>query len=522
MGAGWPAPYDSGLRNPGPNVKTKPAAATAALLAMIGAALAGGADAVRDDLTPEDFARVQAVTAPATDFSKAERFENLPGGAATTKKTGDANALSHPSANLDFADQQRFLVGNGLFRKEWATAPSSTQASDGLGPLFNARACQSCHIKDGRGHAPATVGGDAASLLVRLSVEPGEEEARLIAAGVLPAAPEPVYGLQLQDNAAAGLAPEGKVVVDYDEVPVALAGGETVTLRRPRLAIENPGFGPFAQGMMMSARVAPAMAGMGLIEAIHPADILARADPDDRDGDGISGRAAVLGGLPGEGRLGLFGWKAMQPDVATQSAHAFSGDMGLSTPLLPDHFGECTPLEAPCRDMPHGAQERLGPVEVPQDLFDLVVFYSENLAPPARRKAGNALVLAGKRAFYEAGCTACHTPKYVTSRQAAHPAQRFQLIWPYSDFLLHDMGPDLADDRPEAAADGSEWRTPPLWGIGLAKQVSAEAGFLHDGRARTLVEAVLWHGGEAQGPRDRFAEMDKAQRDALIAFLESL
>ncbi|MBX3529546.1 MAG: c-type cytochrome [Rhizobiaceae bacterium] len=499
-------------------VRLKTAAAGAALIALIGAAWAGDAGVLRDDLSPEDLARVQAITAPATDFTKAERFEALPGGAATTKKTGDANALSHPSANLGFEDQQRFLVGNGLFRKEWATAPSSTQASDGLGPLFNARACQSCHIKDGRGHAPASVGGDASSLLVRLSVQPDADAARLIEAGALPAAPEPVYGLQLQDNAAAGLPAEGKVVIDYADVPVTLAGGETVTLRRPKLSIEKSGFGPLAHGTMISARVAPAMAGMGLIEAIHPADIIARADPDDRDGDGISGRAAIRG----DGRLGRFGWKALAPGVAAQSADAFAGDMGLSTPLKTDHWGECTAAQAPCRDMPHGAQERLGPVEVPADLFDLVVFYSENLAPPARRKVGDAEVLAGKRAFYEAGCVVCHTPKFVTSRAAAHSAQRFQLIWPYSDFLLHDMGEGLADGRPEGAADGSEWRTPPLWGIGLAGQVSAEAGFLHDGRARTLVEAVLWHGGEAQAARDRFAAMEKAERDALIAFLESL
>jgi CxxC motif-containing protein (DUF1111 family) len=518
MGGRFRPPYDGREERLSSIVRLRTAAACAALTAFIGAAWAGGAGGLRDDLSPEDLARVQAVTAPATDFSRAERFEALPGGAATTKKTGDANALSHPSANLDFEDQQRFLVGNGLFRKEWATAPSSTQASDGLGPLFNARACQSCHIKDGRGHAPATVGGDASSLLVRLSVEPDAEAARLIAAGALPAAPEPVYGLQLQDNAAAGLPPEGKVVIDYDEEAVTLAGGEVVTMRRPALSIERPGFGPLALGTMMSARVAPAMAGMGLIEAIHPADIMALADPQDRDGDGISGRAAVLS----DGRLGRFGWKALAPSVASQSADAFSGDMGLSSPLRPDHFGECTAGQAPCRDMPHGAQPRLGDTEVPQDLFDLVVFYSENLAPPARRDVDGDRVLAGKQAFYAAGCVACHRPKFVTSRDAAHPAQRFQLIWPYSDFLLHDMGEGLADGRPEGAADGDEWRTPPLWGIGLAKQVSAEAGFLHDGRARTLAEAVLWHGGEAQAARDHFAAMEKQERDALIAFLESL
>jgi CxxC motif-containing protein (DUF1111 family) len=492
-------------------------------LLLASAVTAGATDvAVRDDLSPKDLARVEKVTRPATDFSAPERFEKMQSGATTTPKVGDANALSHPSANLDFEDQQKFLLGNGLFRKDWVTAPSSTLASDGLGPLFNARACQACHIKDGRGHAPLTVGGDATSLLVRLSVEADAERAKLIAAGTLPAAPDPVYGLQLQDNAAAGLAPEGRVRIDYEDVPVALAGGETAMLRKPTLSIGKPGFGPLPDRLMMSARVAPAMSGMGLLEAIHEADLLANADPDDVDGDGISGRVNMVGDGKGGLAIGRFGWKAIQPTVEMQTAHAFSGDMGLSTPVLPQHWGECSEGQAPCRDMPDGAQADMGGQEVPGDLLDLVVFYSKNLAVPARRGYDDAQVLKGKQVFQEAGCASCHVPKYVTSRKADHPAQRFQLIWPYTDLLLHDMGDGLADHRPEGQADGREWRTPPLWGIGLASQVSAEAGFLHDGRARTLLEAVLWHGGEAQGARDRIAGMDKAEREALVKFLESL
>ena len=493
------------------------------ILLLLGAASAAAAGiATRDDLTPKDRARVEAVTRPATDFSKPERFEKMQGGAGTTPKVGDANALSQPSANLDFEDQQRFTLGNGIFRKDWVTAPSSTLASDGLGPLFNARACQACHIKDGRGHAPASVGGEAASLLVRLSVEADAERAKLIAAGTLPAAPHPVYGLQLQDNAAAGLPPEGRVRIEYEDMPVAFADGETVTLRKPTLSIDNPGFGPLPQELMISARVAPTMSGMGLLEAIHEADIMAHADPDDADSDGISGRPNMVGDGKGGLAIGRFGWKAIQPTVELQTAHAFSGDMGLSTPLLPEHWGECTEGEAQCRDMPDGAQAHLGNEEVPRELLDLVVFYSQNLAVPARRDVDAAEVLKGKQAFYEAGCASCHTPKFVTSRKAGHKAQRFQLIWPYTDLLLHDMGEGLADHRPEGQADGSEWRTPPLWGIGLAKQVSAEAGFLHDGRARTPMEAILWHGGEAQGARDTVAAMPKAEREALVKFLESL
>nr|WP_244423623.1 di-heme oxidoredictase family protein [Nitratireductor pacificus] len=487
-------------------------------------AVASGATSVpqRDDLTDDDRQRVASVTAPATAFDQPERFERMQAGAATSTKRINADAFSHASANLEFEELQRFLLGNGLFRKDWVSAPSSTQASDGLGPLFNARACQSCHIKDGRGHAPATVDDPAVSLLVRLSVPPGEAEAAAIADGRLAAAPEPVYGQQLQDFAVAGLNAEGRVEITYEDVPVELSGGETVTLRKPTLTLKDPGFGAFHPGMMTSVRVAPPMIGLGLLESIHEADILSGEDPDDRDGDGISGRAARVRDAEGVWRLGRFGWKAIMPTVAEQSAGAFSGDMGLSTPIAPDHWGDCTGAQQACRALPHGAQERLGAEEVPGDLLDLVSFYSRHLAVPVRRKVNDANVLAGKKIFYEAGCATCHRPKYVTRRDVPDPALRFQLIWPYTDMLLHDMGEGLADHRGEGTADGYEWRTPPLWGIGLSKVVNGEASFLHDGRARTLLEAVLWHGGEAQAARDRIVEMEKQDRENLIRFLESL
>ncbi len=492
-------------------------------LILAATAVAGAASVtMRDDLSPADLARVEAVTKPATDFSKPENFEIMEGGAATSKGPFDANAFSQFSTNLSFADQERFTLGNGIFTKEWVTAPSSTQASDGLGPLFNARACQSCHIKDGGGHAPTSRGGDATSMLVRLSVPPDASQAAKITTGRLVAAADPVYGLQLQDYAAAGISAEGKAVVDYDDLPVTLSGGEVVHLRKPRLTIENPGYGPMKPEMMTSVRIAPRMIGAGLLEAIAPADILAQADPDDANHDGISGRPDMVMRPDGGLTLGRFGWKAIEPTVESQSAHAFLGDMGLSTAIAPYPSGECTAAQTACREAPNGVQKRLGDNEVSDDFFDLVVFYSRNLAVPARRNVDDPQVLKGKQAFYEAGCTACHTPKYVTSRNAIGEAQRFQLIWPYTDLLLHDMDEGLADHRTEGQATGTEWRTPPLWGIGLAKTVSRDAGFLHDGRARTIEEAILWHGGEAQAARDRFADMPKDQRDALIKFLESL
>ena len=205
-----------------------------------------------------------------------------------------------------------------------------------------------------------------------------------------------------------------------------------------------------------------------------------------------------------------------------QSAGAFSGDIGISTPDHPAHSGDCTPAQTDCLNAPHGAQADLGPEEAPEDVIALVTFYSQNLAVPARRDVDDPEVLAGKEVFYDLGCTSCHTPKFVTSRQAEGDAQKFQLIWPYSDLLLHDMGEGLADHRPVGDADGYEWRTAPLWGIGLTETVSGHTLYLHDGRARNLTEAILWHGGEAEVSRDGFASLDKKDREALLAFLGSL
>lgn len=478
----------------------------------------------RDDLSPADQARVKAVTAPARTFDAPEKFEALPAGAATVRKFLNPDIFSHPSDNLSFEERSTFSVGNGLFRKDWVSAPSSTQASDGLGPLFNARSCQGCHLKDGRGHPPASADDDAVSMLVRLSVPPSTpDERRLIEERHVLAIGEPTYGTQLQDFAVGGLAAEGRVRVTYEDRPVELSGGETVTLRKPSYGIVDLGFGPMQPDVMLSPRVAQPMIGLGLLEAVAESDILARADPDDADGDGISGRPSMVRDMEtGDMELGRFGWKAVNPSIRAQSASAFSGDMGLSTPPAPDPHGECSEAQVDCRRMPTGIQAALGDEEVPGDLLDLVVFYAANLAVPERRDLDDPRVLAGKAEFYAAGCPACHTPKYVTRRDAGIEAHRFQLIWPYTDMLLHDMGEGLADNRPEGDADGREWRTQPLWGIGLTKTVSEEATFLHDGRARTILEAILWHGGEAQAARDRVVAMTPRQRADLIRFLESL
>ncbi|TJV06344.1 MAG: c-type cytochrome, partial [Mesorhizobium sp.] len=335
--------------------------------------------------------------------------------------------------------------------------------------------------------------------------------------------PDPVYGSQLQDLAVPGLKGEGRMRIDYSEAKVTLGDGAVVLLRKPRYSVENPGYGPLHPRTTLSPRLTPPMIGLGLIEEIAPADILALADPHDRDSDGISGRPNIVREeLSGAITLGRFGWKAQAASIRQQAADAFAGDIGISTPEVPKHWGDCTEAEKACLTLPNGVQERRGAAEAPPPVMDLVTFYSQNLAVPARRDLDKPEVLSGKKQFYEMGCISCHTPKFVTMRGTPNKAQAFQLIWPYSDFLLHDMGEGLADGQRVGEASGSEWRTPPLWGIGLTATVNGNSFYLHDGRARTLEEAILWHGGEGQKARDRFAGATAADRDALIKFLESL
>jgi len=495
-----------------------------ALAALLGTP--ASAAEYREDLAGPDQARVAAITRPTADFSRAEPFERMQGGAGTVDdKLVNADIFSHPAANLSFEGRQEFMVGNGLFRKDWVSPPSSTQASDGLGPLFNARSCQACHVKDGRGSVPgfeALGRGDAMALLLRLSRPAGVDAARDgMRQGKVQWLPDPVYGSQLQPFAVPGLPAEGRLEIRYREIPVALNGGETATLMEPAYQVRGLAYGPLHPDVRISPRLAPPMLGLGLLEAIHEQDILANARRPKPDG--VAGRPHwVRARDTGRRVLGRFNWKAGQPDVGHQAAAAFSGDMGLSTPLFPGHHGDCTPAQRVCLEMPHGAQPHLGEHEVPARLADFVTFYSGNLALPPRRDVDAPRVLAGKKLFYEAQCVACHVPKYVTRRDAARPEHRFQLIWPYTDLLLHDMGPGLADGQVEGDAAGNEWRTPPLWGIGLTKKVNPDATWLHDGRARTLLEAILWHGGEAQAARDRVVEMTPQQRADLIRFLESL
>jgi len=472
--------------------------------------------------TSAEAARIAAVTALTADFSAPQPFEERPGGAATVRVFPDANAFSQPSGNISFADELTFKLGNGLFRKLWVSSPSSTLASDGLGPLYNARSCQRCHIKDGRGHPPENADDNSISMFLRISIPAPQDAAIEEITDYIAALPDPNYGSQLQDFAVQGHASEYRLEIDYTEEVITLADGTEVSLRHPEYEAANLGYGPLHPQAMLSPRVAPQMIGLGLLEAVPSTDILANADPDDLDGDGISGRPNIIWSQQFDRpMLGRFGLKAGSPTIMEQSAAAFAGDIGISSPMFPAGAGDCTAGQTVCQNAIHGDGDARG-TEIDAESMDLVTFYSRNLAVPARRGVDDPQVLQGKAVFYATGCTSCHTPSFVTHRLEDQPEQSFQLIWPFTDMLLHDMGPGLADNRPEARATGSEWRTPPLWGIGLTKQVSGHTYFLHDGRARSLLEAVLWHGGEAQAQRDAVVTLPTAERDALIAYLESL
>lgn len=436
-----------------------------------------------------------------------EAGEELSGGQATVFDT-TPNAFSQPIPGLDRDQELLFFVGNSFFNQNWVTAPASTTARDGLGPFFNARSCASCHFKDGRGRAPAFDGETPTGFLMRLSL-PGTDFHGS-------ALPEPAYGDQLQDQAIEGFDAEGAITITYEEVPFTFPDGETVLLRQPLYHVGSLAYGELHPETQYSPRVASQMIGMGLLEAVPEAAILALADPNDQDDDGISGRPNVVwDAFNSQTAIGRFGWKANQPSVLQQTAGAFLGDMGITTPL----FGleNCTEIVADCLMALNG-----GTPEIEPDDFLKVVLYSSSLAVPARRDWDDPEVLQGKMLFNEIGCASCHTPLLETGIHPTIPALSQQTIRPYTDLLLHDMGEGLADGRPDFQATGSEWRTPPLWGIGLIETVNGHTHFLHDGRARNLLEAILWHGGEAAQVRDNFANLTPAERDALLRFLNSL
>ncbi|MGB3412236.1 MAG: di-heme oxidoredictase family protein [Microthrixaceae bacterium] len=431
---------------------------------------------------------------------------DLSGGAATVHNSG-SNAFAQPIDGLSESDRRAFVVGNNFFNDNWVTAPASTVGRDGLGPVFNAQSCSSCHFKDGRGEPPSEEKPNAKGLLIRLSV-PGEGEHGSPIG-------EPTYGTQFQDNGVTGVPAEGAVVIDLEAVTGKFADGTTYSLERPTYSFADLAYGPMHSTVLLSPRVGPAVFGSGLLEAIPESWVLGNADPDDADGDGISGRANMVWSPSANGVvLGRFGWKANVATVEEQVAGAFHGDIGLTSRLAPGQ--DCTASQSACRTAPNG-----GEPELDDKKLDRVTSYTRTLAVPARRDTAKASTKRGEKVFEKLGCSSCHMSSVKTG--VAEPSQLSgQTIHPYSDLLLHDMGRGLADNRPDFLATGSEWRTPPLWGIGLTQTVNRHTRFLHDGRARNLTEAILWHGGEAESARNRFVALDRVDRGALLTFLNSL
>lgn len=422
-------------------------------------------------------------------------------GGATTVNGFFSDAFEQPCANLSDADLQKHLDADVAFEATFVTAPASINS--GLGPLFNQSSCVSCHARNGRGGFPADLAADPGGLLIRLSLPGAGAHGEPLAV--------PGFGGQLQTKAVWGKQPEATADVQWADELRQLADGATATLRRPVFSLKNA-YAPFPADALLSPRMAPPVFGLGLLEAIPEADLLASEDPDDRDGDGISGRAnRVWDAQKSAPAIGRFGWKAGQPTLVQQSAGAYSGDMGVTSPLFPVENAAGQPQADPLADDP----------EIDQNTLELAAFYAQSLAVPAPRNLESADVAAGKRLFEKADCAKCHTPRQrsLGSDQAFLANQTF---YPYTDLLLHDMGEGLADNRPEFAADGREWRTPPLWGIGLTRVVNGHSDFLHDGRARSLLEAILWHGGEAENSRKKVETMSTAEREQLVRFLEAL
>ena len=423
-------------------------------------------------------------------------------GGATTIFSAASQAFELPAPNLAGVRLDKHLAGDVAFGDSFVTAPAPIFS--GLGPIFNNNACDSCHPKNGRGRPPRE-GEKLSSMFLRVSL-PGTDP---LTGGPLEV---PGMGTQLQHRANFGVPPEGDVVTSEAFSDGLFDDGEAFALRRLHFQIENPAR-PIPATVLTSPRVALPVFGRGLLEAVDEDTILGFADEDDVDGDGISGRPNRVWDLVRQQTvLGRFGWKANNPTLLQQTFTAYNQDMGVTNPFLPQEnaFGQIQ--DDGLADDP----------EIDLETVDVATFYVQTLAVPARRNLDDPQVQQGEELFHEAQCAGCHIPTMRTGVLAGVPEVSNQIIHPYTDLLLHDMGDGLADGRPDFVATGREWRTPPLWGLGLTRRAQGHTFFLHDGRARNLTEAILWHGGEAEAAREAFRLMPVGERAALLSFLESL
>lgn len=441
-----------------------------------------------------------------------DQTELRPGGETTLKRV-NTRTFIHPSENLDIDQQLDFWDGFSFFRDPWVAAPAATKDRDGLGPLYNARSCKACHVRGGRGELVGEGVHSPMALLMRLGT------------GESGSATDPIYGGQLQPFAiklhqSTPLASESKVKVIHQTIHGRYADGTAYQLTKPSYQLVELAYGPLAKSTVLSPRFAPALYGMGLLDAISERDLLRLADEQDSDGDGISAKYnRVPDEISGELLLGRFGFKAGQPNLAQQTAAAFVNDIGITNPFF--QYDTCTKEQPLCQQasMMGGHDKQL---EIPEKLHQLTVFMGIHVAVQPTRKLRSKKAQLGRELFYQANCHVCHTPSFTTD--AEYPVKELanQKIWPYTNLALHDMGEGLADGKAEFKANGREWRTPPLWGLGLHKHVQGKQAFLHDGRAKTLAEAILWHGGEAEQAKQQFVQFNKRERDALIYFLKQI
>jgi CxxC motif-containing protein (DUF1111 family) len=478
----------------------KPSIASAAFFCAIVMAGTGLTGCSTEAITPIETEEMSVDALAARQRPPRGVDERLSGG-ATTVFLSDETAFGQAAPNLSPASLRKHDAGDEAFAAEFA-ARASMGVPGGLGPIFHHVACEGCHVGDGRGKPELDEKGFN-GLLLRLSQMGVDAHG-----GGLPIMG---FGGQLQDQAIAGVRPEGKFSIAYTEQAGAFGDGTPFSLRAPRYVIQNT-YLPLPANVQVSPRIASPVFGLGLLEALDEQTIVAGADPNDRNNDGISGKANYVWDVKSQKIvLGRFGWKANQPSLLQQNAAAFNGDMGVTTSLFPDESSagqiQAIPAHAP---------------EVDDRTLDAVVHYTQTLGVPARRNLADAAVQRGKLVFENAKCAACHTPSLRTGTLQGLPEVSNQQIFPYTDMLLHDMGEGLADNRPDFAATGREWRTTPLWGLGLTATVNKHTFLLHDGRARNVMEAILWHGGEAQASRDYVRRLAKDDRDALLAFLSSL
>ena len=423
-------------------------------------------------------------------------------GGKTTIFSNTSFSFDNPAPNLNEKNLALHLAGDMQFEQAFVTAPS--EVNPGLGAQFNNTSCISCHPKDGRAGFPSDI-NSRSGFFLRTSI-PGTD-----AHGG--PNPTPGFGGQLQNHAIYGKQPEVKFTITYQDLPIHFKDGSTVILKKPTYGISDS-YIPMPSQAMFSPRIGPPVYGLGLLEAITAADLLKREDILDIDKDEISGKAnRVWDPVSKTHKIGRFGWKGGAPSVMVQSAGAYNGDMGITSPLFPN--------EADAGQANGSPLEQVAP-EISQEILNQIEVYCQTLAVPAARNLDDPEVIQGFQIFKDANCVACHTPKYITGVIKGVPAISNQTIYPYTDLLLHDMGDDLADNRPEFLADGNEWQTRPLWGIGLTNLVNGHTNFLHDGRARNLEEAILWHGGEAENSRNYYTDLTKKERAALIAFLNAI